>query len=270
MSEIFTVSFLKIALIGAVVASLSTALLSVFISLKRVAYMSDSFAHISFAGIAIALFVGVNYSLIAAIFVTVIALIIAFISRKYKIDQSNTTTVFLSVSMALGILFIHINNRVNVDITSLLFGNILLVSKFDIMLLAALFVVNCAFVILFYREMLYYSYNAEISGMYKVPINFISSVFIVLIALNVVLAVKISGIVLVTAMMIFPGLISLNIVKNIAGAILLSEVVSVLSAVIGFYFSYIWDIPTGAVIILTMFVFFLLSLIYKTIAGKSR
>lgn len=263
MHEILSMSFLRTALLGAAVAAASTAVLSVFIALKRVSYMSDSFAHISFAGIAIGLYLGVNYSVAAALFVALVAVIIAFMSKRYRIDQSNTTTVFLAVSMAVGILFIHLNKKVNVDITSLLFGNILLVSHSDIVIMCALFAVNLLFIILMFREMVYYAYNSEIASVFKVPVSLTGFIFILLVAMNVVFSVKVSGIVLITAMMIFPGLTALNIVRNIAGAIVVCEAVSIFSAVLGFLLSYYWNVPTGAMIVLVMFLIFIISLPFR-------
>lgn len=269
MIEILSVSFLRTALIGAAVAAVSTAVLSVFIALKRVSYMSDSFAHISFAGIAVGLYIGMNYSIAAALFVALMAVIISYLSKRYRIDQSNTTTVFLSVSMAVGILFIHLNRNVNVDITSLLFGNILLITKSDIFILLALFAVNLLFITLMFREMVYYAYNSEIAAVFKVPVSLVGFIFILLVAMNVVFAVKVSGVVMITAMMIFPGLTALNIVRNIAGAIVLSEIISLFASVSGFFLSYYMNIPTGAMIILMMFMIFIISLPFRGIRKVS-
>ena len=261
--DIFQIDFLRIAFIGAVFSAAATSIISVFVSLKKISYMSEAFSHISFAGIALALLLGFNPNLTTFLFVLSIAIIIALISKKFHFEESNITTIFLSISMAIGIILISLNKSVNVDIAGYLFGNILLITKHDIYYLITLFIIDILFIFLFYKELVYIAYNEKISAIYKIPVKKIYFLFILILAINIVISVKITGVILITAQLILPGIIALNILKNIKKAIIIAFFISEIATILGFYFSYILNFPTGATIVLILFIFFLISLIKK-------
>jgi zinc transport system permease protein len=261
--NIFHSSFLMKAFLGAILASLATAILSPFISLKRISYMGEALSHVSFAGIALALFVGWHMDLTALCFVVAVALIIGYISKHYDLEETNITTVFLSVSMALGILLISLKKDYTVDLSSYLFGNVLLVTKADITHLGILFIVNTLFVVLLFKELFYMTYHQSMSRVFRIPVDAVYYSFLVLIALNIVVAVKVIGVILITAELVLPGMIAFNLTKSLQKAILISFLSSVLAAFVGFGTSYWLNIPTGSSIVLTLFVLFLISLTSK-------
>ncbi|MDY6787383.1 MAG: metal ABC transporter permease [candidate division WOR-3 bacterium] len=263
MFDVLSVSFLRIAFIGAILSAGSTALISPFVALKKISYMSEAFAHISFAGIALALLLGIGLNAPTLIFVLIIALIIGFVSRRFSLEEANITTVFLSVSMALGIILISVNSNVNVDIAGYLFGNILLVRHIDIYWLSALFIINLIFIIIFFKELFYIAYNEELSLIYGIPVKPLYYTFIGILALNIVVSVKIIGIVLITAQLILPGLTALNFIRKLKPTIIVSVVISLISSVSGFFLSYYFDLPTGASIVLILFAVFLVSLFFR-------
>lgn len=268
MPDILSVGFLKIALIGALLSAAATSAISVFVTLKKISYMGEAFSHIAFAGVAIALLLGLNMTLTNLVFVGAVALLIAYISKKYKLEEVNLTVIFLSVSMATAIILISFNKQY-VDITSYLFGNVLLVSKGDLYKLGALLTVNLLFVIMFFKELVYIAYNQEIASIYGIPVKPIYYMFVVLLAMNIIIALKIIGIILIVAELILPGITALNITKKIKFAVLLSIIIGVVSAFAGFYFSCKFDIPSGASIVMAMFIIFVLSLVYSSFSSRT-
>ncbi|HPM02781.1 MAG TPA: metal ABC transporter permease, partial [Candidatus Cloacimonadota bacterium] len=104
MFGFLSVKFLMLSFIGALLSAVSTSLMSVFISLKKISYMSEALSHISFAGIAIAILLGMSVNAVSALFVLSLVIIIAFISLYYHLEESNVTMIIMSVSMALGIM----------------------------------------------------------------------------------------------------------------------------------------------------------------------
>ncbi|HNX01100.1 MAG TPA: metal ABC transporter permease [Candidatus Cloacimonadota bacterium] len=261
--SIFQVGFLAKAFLGAILASLATAILSPFISLKRISYMGEALSHVSFAGIALALFVGWHMDLTAICFVVAVAVIIGYISRHYNLEETNITTVFLSVSMALGILLISLKKDYTIDLSSYLFGNVLLITQADIIHMGILLIVNVLFIVLLFKELFYMTYNQSIARVFRIPVDVVYYAFLILIALNIVVAVKVIGVILITAELVLPGMIAFNLTKNLRKAILMSFSYSILSALVGFGASYWLDIPTGSSIVLTLFALFLLSLVAK-------
>lgn len=269
ITDIFKMEFLIYALTGALLSSAATSIISVFVSLKKISYMGEAFSHISFAGIAIALLLGLNPTLTNLIFVSAMALLIAILARNYNFEAANVTTIFLSVSMALGIVLLSLNKDNLVDIESYLFGNVLLVNKFDLIQLAALAAINLLYIVLFFKELFYITYNHEISKIYRIPVKPIYISFIILLAVNIIISLKIIGVVLIVSQLILPGVCALNISNNVKKSILLSFIFSEISSLIGFYFSYILDIPSGATIVLTMFCFFVITLIIGKYSKKN-
>lgn len=263
MSEIFSSTFLLTAFAGAMMSAAATALISVFVALKRISYMSEAFAHMSFAGIALALLLGLNMNIVTLLFVIIVAVIIGIISRKYRVEESNITTILLSVSMAVGIILISLNRDINIDVSSFLFGNVLLISQIDIFYLTALLAINLLFIILFYRELFYISYNESIASIYGISVRPVYFLFLILLAANIVISVKISGIILITAQMILPGMTALNITGNVGRALAVSALVAVICAFGGFIASFYLNMPTGAVIVILMFAVYMLSLFIK-------
>ena len=260
MFEWMSISFLRYAFLGAVFSAISTSLLSVFISLKKISYMSEALSHMSFTGIAIALVLGWSVNWVSGIFILFIVFLIHYLSRFYKFEETNITFIILSVSMALGVIILSLKKTYTMDLAGYMFGNILLVNQTDIVYFCILIFINLLFLTGFYREILYMTYHPEIAKFYHVSVEKIYLTFLIILALNIIVSVKIIGIILITAQLVLPGMTSLNITKKIPKAIFLSVVISLLSAITGFLGSYKFNFPSGAVIVMVLFFLFIISL----------
>lgn len=255
--------FIIVALIGAILSGISLAVFAPYVTLRRISYMGEALSHIAFAGIAIALISGMNLTLGAWIFVSIVALLISWLSRKEKIQEANTITIFLSLSMALGIILISLSKNYAFDLSSYLFGNVLLISIFEVWALGILNVLNILFILIFYKELFYLSYNPEMAKVFRIRATFIDYLFYLLLAANIVLNLKSAGIILVTAQLILPAVIAFNLANRLGWIILISAIAAVLSALIGFYLSFVFDLPTGATIVIVQASMYALSFIFK-------
>lgn len=258
--EIFQHEFLRVAFAGALLSALSTALLSVFVALRKISFMSDALAHVSFAGVALSLFLGGGIGIWAILLVVVVALLIGWLSRRHKLDEANTATVFLSVSMALAIILIRLNKSYTFDLAGYLFGDILLITRSDVVSLAILLGINLLFLAAFFKELFYMTYNPEIAAVYRIPVNLIHYLFLVVLAVNIVLTVKVAGIVLVTAQLVLPGVTALNLVRRVKQAVMLSCLFSLIGSLAGFFLAHQLNLPLGATIVLCFFLLFAASL----------
>lgn len=255
--------FIIVALIGAILSGISLAVFAPYVTLRRISYMGEALSHIAFAGIAIALISGMNLTLGAWIFVSIVALLISWLSRKEKIQEANTITIFLSLSMALGIILISLSKNYAFDLSSYLFGNVLLISISEVWALGILNVLNILFILIFYKELFYLSYNPEMAKVFRIRATFIDYLFYLLLAANIVLNLKSAGIILVTAQLILPAVIAFNLANRLGWIILISAIAAVLSALIGFYLSFVFDLPTGATIVIVQASMYALSFIFK-------
>jgi zinc transport system permease protein len=259
----FEYSFMLNALFGALLSGLSLAIFAPYVTLRRISYMGEALSHIAFAGIAIAILLGLNLTFTTLVFVVLISLVIGWLSRRRKLHEANTISIFLSVSMALGIILISISKNYSFDLASYLFGNVLLITGIEIQSLLILNVLNLAFVLVFYKELFYLTYNEEMARVFRIRIAPVSHLFLVLLAANIVINLKSAGIILVTAQLILPAVIAFNFVHSLHRAIVASAIVAILSATIGFALSYNLNLPTGATIVLFEALIYFLSLNFR-------
>lgn len=259
-------AFLIGALVAALLSSVSLALFSPFVTLRRISYLGEALSHIAFAGIALALLSGLNLQLTTLLFVTAVSLAIGWVARRYKLEEANTITIFLSVSMALGIILISLKQSYTFDLASYLFGNVLLVSPSDVWSLGIIGALNLLFILIFYKELFYLSYNVELARFYRLRVDLVNRIFLILLAANIVINVKAAGIILVSAQLILPAATAFNLVRRLDRAVLVSALVAILASLGGFFASWWLNLPTGATIVLLEFLLFLLSLA----KGKSK
>ncbi|MBP7195497.1 MAG: metal ABC transporter permease [Candidatus Cloacimonetes bacterium] len=256
-------SFLVRALLAALLSSVSLAMFSPFVTLRRISYLGEALSHMAFAGIAIALLVGLDIQFTALAFVVLVALAIGWLSQKHKLEEANTITIFLSVSMALGIILINLKKSYSFDLASYLFGNVLLVSQADLIRVGILALLSLGFILLLYKELFYLSYNSEMAGFYRVPVVLVNRLFLALLAANIVINLKAAGIILVSAQLILPAATAFNLARRLTIVIVLSALVAVIAALGGFALSWWLDLPTGANIVMLEFVLFILSLVIR-------
>lgn len=253
--------FMITAVVSALLSGLSLSLFSPYVTLRRISYLGEALSHIAFAGIALALLTGWNMSLVTMIFVIMIALFIGYLAEKRKLDESNSITIFLSVSMALGIVLISLKKSYSFDLASYLFGNVLLVKSSDLWALSILSLIDLGFILFFFKELFYLTYNAEIAKVFRVRTVLLNRLFLALLAANIVLNLKTAGIILVSAQLILPAATAANLSKRFAPLLLICVLVALSSSLGGFILSWSFNLPTGASIVLFEFLLYLLSLL---------
>ena len=256
-------SFLVHALLAALLSSVCLALFSPFVTLRRVSYLGEALSHIAFAGIALALLLGLNLQFTTLLFVIAVALAITWLARRRQLQEANTITIFLSVSMALGIILISLRRGYSFDLASYLFGNVLLASSADLWQLGALLAINLGFIGFFYKELFYLSYNADLAEFYRLPVRTVDRLFMILLAANIVITLRAAGIILVSAQLILPAATAFNLVRPLDHAVAACALIAILAAAGGFALSWWLNLPTGANIVLLEFFLYLLSLLLR-------
>ncbi|MBP7205047.1 MAG: metal ABC transporter permease [Candidatus Cloacimonetes bacterium] len=256
-------SFLVYALLASFLSSVCLALFSPFVTLRRVSYLGEALSHIAFAGIALALLLGLNLQFTTLIFVIAVALGITWLARRRQLQEANAITIFLSVSMALGIILISLRRGYTFDLASYLFGNVLLASSADLVHLGILLAVNLFFIVFCYKELFYLSYNADLAEYYRLRVRTVDRLFMILLAANIVITLRAAGIILVSAQLILPAATSFNVVRRLDRAVAVSALIAILAATGGFALSWWLNLPTGANIVLLEFLLYLLSLAFR-------
>ncbi|WP_233186609.1 metal ABC transporter permease [Petrotoga sp. 9PWA.NaAc.5.4] len=263
MIDLFRYTFMRYALIGAILSGLSGAILSNFIVLKKMEFIGDGAAHVAFGAIAVALFFGLNMNLISILVAIIFAVAIHFLGKRDNVQESSAIGMLLSLSMAVGIILLSFKEGYVPEIDSFLFGDILMITREDLILLTILNVFIVFFIIFFNKELKYYTYNQKLSKIFGIPVDVINLIFLIMTSVAIVISVKIIGIILITALLITPGVIAKLFAKSINQMLVISIIIGIFSAVSGIIFSYYLNIPSGPAIVLVLFLIFLISYIIK-------
>jgi len=258
MTDILEFQFMQNAFLAGVMLSLVLALVSFFVVLRRFAFIGVGVAHSAFGGVALGTLLGISPTLVAIGFAVVIANAIGFISRQGKLSTDTAIGIFFSLAMALGVIFIGLSDRYNVDLFGYLFGNILAVSKFDLGLIAVLGGMTVLCLILFFKEFLFIAFDREVAWVSGISAPVFDHFLLTLLALTVVISMKVVGIILVSALLVIPGAAAAQVTERYVSMAGVAMVFALTATVGGLIVSYYADLASGATIVtLAAFIFFI-------------
>ncbi|WP_129408023.1 metal ABC transporter permease [Marinitoga lauensis] len=269
MIELFSYDFMIYAILASILASFSASLLSNYIVLKKMEFIGEGAAHTAFGGIALAILFDLNVDFISIITAILFGISIYFISKKEKVNENSVIGMLLSFSMALGVIFLYLKPGYTPELSSYLFGDILMVNIEDVKILSLVALIILSFIILFNKELKYYAYNSKMAKNFGVPTNLINFIFLIIVSIVVVTSVKIIGIILVTSLLITPGVIGKLFAKSLNQMILISSISGVFAGFFGIIIAYFINIPPGPSIVVTLFSIFLISYLINYIRAKA-
>jgi zinc transport system permease protein len=259
MMEILQYEFMRNALMAAVLASIACGIVGAYVVIKRIVFISGGISHAAFGGIGLGYLLGINPILAAIPFSILSALCIGTISKKTKISEDAAIGVLWTVGMALGIIFIGLSPGYAPDLFSYLFGSILTVPSSDLIMMLLLDVVIILTVFLFYREFTAMSFDEEFSKVVGVPTQSLYLLLLCLVAFSVIVLIRVVGVILVIALLTIPATISRQFTYNLKKLILLSMFTGIILTVTGLWLSSVFDLASGATIVLVLGVAFLLT-----------
>jgi ABC-type Mn2+/Zn2+ transport system permease subunit len=262
--------FAQRALIGGVIVALACSLISFFVVVRRLAFVGMGISHAAFGGVAIGLVAGIDPVLSAGGFCAAVALGIGWFSRKGRIHEDTVIGILFATAMALGVLLVRLAGAYNLDLMSYLFGSILALSWTDVVIIAVLSVLAAAFIVLFFKELLFISFDEETATASGLPVRFAYYGLLVTMALTIVVSIKLVGIILVSALLVIPGAAGAQISRNYRGVLVAAVVIGVTSVVLGLYLSFWYDVASGATIVLVLFTLFMLSMAVSSRRGYMR
>ena len=211
------------------------------------------------AGVLVSIIAGIIGSLIVAnrmvflaggIFAVIAALFMAFVTINQRERIDTFIGLIWAVGMAIGIILVDLTPGYNVDLMSYLFGSILAVNRDDIYFMSILLVAILVVLALWYRDILAVSYDSEYAALCGINVKFFYTLMLVLSALTVVIAIKVVGLILVIALLTIPIYIAQNLSSSLLNMMFISGFIASLFTVIGLWFSYTYDLTSGACIIL--------------------
>ncbi|MBK5092720.1 MAG: metal ABC transporter permease [Actinobacteria bacterium] len=247
------------ALVGGLIIAVTCSFISFFVIVRRLAFVGMGISHAAFGGVSIGIVAGVDPILTAGGFCVLVAGGIGWLSRKGRLHEDAVIGILFASAMAFGVLLVSLAHAYNLDLMSYLFGSILALSWTDVISAAALSALVITFLVLFFKELLFFVFDEETATASGVPVRFVYYGLLVAMAVTIVVSIKLVGIILVSALLVIPGATGLQLTRNYRGVIVISLVAAVTSVVAGLFLSSGFDIPSGATIVLVLFAEFMLS-----------
>ncbi len=250
MIEALSYDFIQNALIAGILVSIASGIIGSLIVVNRMVFLAGGIAHTSYGGIGIAIFLGIPIFLGASLFAVVSALIIASITLNHRDRVDTFIGLMWAIGMAVGVVFIDLTDGYKGDLMSYLFGSILSVSSNDLYYMALLLISTILIVTLRYREILSVSYDSEYAQLRGINVRFYYTLILILSALTVVVAMKVVGLILVIALLTIPIYIAEKLSDSLYKMMILSGLFSSIFTILGLIVSYIYNVSSGASIIL--------------------
>lgn len=260
--------FMQRSLVIAILVGIVCAIVGSYLMVQRLALLGDAISHSVLPGLAIAFILGANIFIGAFIAGVLSTVIIAWIKARSTIKEDAAMGIVFSAFFALGITLITIVQKDNkIDLNHFLFGNILGVTPQDAIDTAFIVALVLLVVVLFYKELLFYTFDplgAQATGL---PVNLLNFGLMVLIALTIVASLKAVGVVLVLSLLITPASTAYLLVTRLHQVMILGAIIGVISSISGMYLSYFYNLPSGPAIVLVASGLFVLSLLFSPTQG---
>lgn len=258
---IFTFDFMGYAVISAILASVIASIIGVIVVEKKLVMLTGGVAHTAFGGVGLGFLLGFEPILGGGIFAVIASIVIGFLKNKNDKLSDVFIAVFWSVGMALGTIFISLSSGYAPDMSSYLFGNILTVSLTDVITLGVLTIVIVVAFIIFSKYIGAYLFDDEFLKVRKVNVGLIEIITNVVIALSVVVLIKITGIILILALIAVPVATSMLVSKKFINRVVISALFGIAYSFVGIILSYELNLPTGAsIIVISSIIYFIIRL----------
>jgi zinc transport system permease protein len=253
IGDILNYEFVQRAILAGILIAAISSILGVFLVLRRFSLIGDGLAHTTFGSVAIVILLGVSpaYITLAALpLVMLSSLAILKLTHSQRIHGDAAIGIVSSLGIAIGIILVSLSNGYNVDLFSYLFGNILTVTQTELFLSLIVFIIVAVTVIIFYDDLFAVTFDEELAQTMGVKTKRINVILFLLTAIAAVLAMKVAGIMLVSAMLILPPLTALQLSISFRKTIVAAACFSILSVICGIILAFLLNLPAGGTIVI--------------------
>ena len=259
--NILQYSFMRNALTVGLLSSICCGIIGTYIVNKKMVFISSSISHASYGGIGIGIYLIYFFKLtikdpliFGLIFSILSGILILILKDFFYMDSDLGIGMVMSLGMAIGIIFSFMTPGYQSDMSTYLFGNILLSNTFNIISLLILDIVTIIFFIIFYKGIVYTSFDEKLYRLHGVPTYFINYFMIILISSAIIINIKTIGIILIISILTIHQAAASMVAKKYYNIVFLSVFFSFIGILLGLYFSYILNIPSGPSIIVSLII----------------
>ena len=264
ISEFLTYPFIQRALLASIMIGVLCPFVGNFVVLRRMSFFSDAISHSAFAGIAVGAVLGIDLSISSVAVAILIALLIAYLSEKTNLSHDTVIGVAFSGAIATGMLIIGTLKGYRADLFAFLFGDILAITKSDLILIFITAILTIAILMIFFKPFLQITFNRDLARVEGINVRLFEYLLFLIIAVVITVSLKIIGMILVTSLLIVPAASAKNIASSMKKLFALSCVFGVISGVVGLIGSVLLNTSSGPTIVLVSIVIFFLTLIKRS------
>jgi ABC-type Mn2+/Zn2+ transport system permease subunit len=246
----FSYAFMQRGFLAAVMVGILCAVVGCYVVLRSMAFLGDALAHAILPGVAVAYLLGGNLMLGALVAAVLVALGIGALSRQGTLKEDTAIGILFAAALALGVALISSIQTYAVDLTHILFGNVLGVSPTDLWVTFGLGGGVLITLLLLYKPFLVFSFDPVLAATLRLPAELLRYTMLVLLALTVVVSLQTVGVGLVAAMLVIPGAAAYLLTRRLAAMMGVAALIGVIASVVGLYLSYYANIVSGAAIVL--------------------
>ena len=257
--------FVQRALICGVAISFCAAIIGVILVLKKYSMIGHGLGEVGFASLTLAVALNLPPLYVSIPLVIIAAFLIMLISQKKGESGDITIALVSSGALAVGVIVTALTKGFSVDVYNYMFGSILAMSWSDVILSVVLSVVLIVIYILFYNRLFSITYDEKYAKTCGISVTFYQFLISLITALVVVLGMRLMGTLLISSLIVFPGIIARKLTNSFKGMVILSAVISVICFIVGILISFILNFPTGASIVAVYILLLLITTLYNKI-----
>lgn len=251
-------TFMQNALIGISLVSVVSALIGTYIMTRRMVFISGGITHACFGGLGLGYFLGISPTFMATIFAIAGSLGVDRLSRHGSRSDSAIAVIW-ALGMALGILFIFLTKGFVPELNTFLFGNVLTITRSDIICFAIFTLLLIAFYTGFHRLIVAVSFDPDFARTRNIPVTFLNTAMTVLVAIAIVLTIRMTGIMLLMSMISLPQMTAEKFTRSYSRLLFLSLAISATGCLGGLAMAYIISVPASATIVLLQATIYLIA-----------
>ncbi|MGX0035942.1 manganese transport system permease protein [Staphylococcus auricularis] len=257
LQHLFDYQFLNRALITSIVVGIACGTVGSLIILRGLSLMGDAMSHAVLPGVALSFVFGIPMFIGALISGMLASLFIGFISNNSKTKSDAAIGISFTAFLAAGVIIISLVNSAT-DLQHILFGNLLAVTNSTLMSTVIVSAIVIALIIIFYRPLKISTFDPTFSRMSGLNTGLIHYFIMLLLSLVTVASIQTVGIILVVALLVTPASTAFLICKKLHTMMIVASLIGVVSSIVGLFFSYIYNIPSGATIVLCAFLIYVI------------
>ena len=263
--------FMRIAFVAALLIAGIAPILGVFLVIRRQSLMADTLSHVSLAGVALGFYLQLNPTLTTLLIVVTAAIILEYLRSVYKTYSEISTAILMSGGLATAFILMNLSEGSSaMSMQAYLFGSIVTITKEQVYLLAALFIITLIALILFKRPMYVLTFDEDTAHVDGLPVRLMSILFNVLTGVAIAVMIPIDGALLISAIMVLPAAISMRLGKSFNIVLVLSVLVGLIGMLGGLTASFYLDTPPGATITMIFILLFLFTSLFRRALSTYR